>query len=313
MIQAERTRVSNILAPEQQLSSGVVVPSYDTSVGVARAFDEFTSLPTVIPEMPRLNRQWMNVQEDALGLYQYDLLSPSTQIVDELAALAHWQYVGNNNIQSLLRTGRMPLHDAYEEAVLSLMGTHQVPRSQIDAVFTRKAQEAMPLLDSVIASSRTHGGFVAYRGVDRPSLNAAFGDDFYAAVAQDPQSLIGLTWTDSAYSATSLNPVRAREFAIREAQDPMSIGLLFRVSVPNGTGAAPINGYLNPYTPNFPNEYEMLIGRNTTFRITEVVTPLDQAELLNPKWTNTVWNPQDRVWDHLRRDNIPIIHIEVVP
>jgi hypothetical protein len=313
MIQAERTRVSNILAPEQQLSSGVVVPSYDTSAGVARAFDEFTSLPTVIPEMPRLNQQWMNVNDNPLYMRQFDLLNPTSQIVDELSALAHWQYVGNNNIQALLRTGRMPVHDSYEQAVLSLMGMHQVPKSQIDAVFTRKAQEAMPLLDGVIASSRTHGGFVAYRGVDRSSLNAAFGDDFYVALAQDPQSLIGLTWTDTAYSATSLSPVRAREFAIGGSQDPGSTGLLFRVTVPNGVGAAPINGYLNPYSPYFPNEYEMLIGRGATFRITEVVTPLDQAELLNPKWTNTFWDAQDLTWAHLRRDNIPIVHIEVIP
>lgn len=313
MIAAERLRVKNVLAPEQKLSSGVLVPSYDDSLGILQAYDEFTSLPTVIPEMGRLNRQWMNVQDDALGLYQYELLNPSMQIVDELAALAHWQYVGNNNIQALLRTGRMPVHDSYEQAVLNLMGMHQVPRSQVDAVFTRKAQDSIPLLDNLIASSRTHGGFVAYRGVDRPSLNAAFGDDFYVALAENPKSLIGLTWTDEAYSATSLSPVRAREFAIREAQDPRSTGLLFRITVPNGTGAAPVNGYLNPYSPRFTNEYEMLIGRGSTFRITEVVTPLDQAELLNPKWTHTAWNPEDRVWEHLRRDNLPIIYIEVVP
>ena len=313
MIRAERSRIRNILAPEEQLSSGVVVPRYGDTAVARQAFDEFLSMQPVIPQMQRLNRQWMDVADDTLMHYQVHLLGPQAQIVDELAALAHWQYVGNNNIQALLRTGRMPVHDAYEQAVLDLMGMHQVPRSQIEAVFTTRAQEAMPLLDNLIATSSTHGGFVAYRGVDRASLNAAFGDDFYIALATDPRSLVGRTWTDSAYSATSLDPVRAREFALGERPNPETMGVLFRVSVPNGVGAAPVNGYLNPYSPRFQNEFEMLIGRDTTFRITEVVTPMDQSELINPKWFNTFWDEASGTYAHLRTDTIPVVHIEVVP
>jgi hypothetical protein len=313
LIRSERYRVRNTLAPEQPLSSGVLVPSYDNSWQVRQVLDEFTSIPSVIPAMPRLNNQWMNTQADILMQYQAELLGPTASIVDELGALAHWQYVGNNNIQALLRTGRMPVQSSYEQAVIDLMGAYKVPRADIDAVFTARAQEAIPLLDNLIAESNRHGGFVAFRGVDRQSLDAAFGDDFYVALATNPRSLVGLEWTDSAYSATSLSPVRAREFAWGETPTESTMGVLFRVTVPNGTGAAPVNGYLNPYNPRFTEEFEMLIGRGSTFRITEVVTPLDQAELLNPKWTNTVWDPDKNVWAHLRRDNIPVVHIEVVP
>jgi hypothetical protein len=312
-IQAARKPAVESLVPVQILSSGKRVPDYTYPQNTVNQLNDFQNMPMTIPEFGRLNKQWMDVQDDVLASYQGYLLGPEAQIVDELGALSHWQYVGNENIQSILRTGQMPALDSYERAVRDLSGSYSIPRDQVQAILRTRAEQAMPLLDDLIANSSSHGGFISYRGVDRASIDAAFGDDFYSTLATNPEDLIGLSWTDDAFSATSLSPRRAREFAIGERPRPDTMGVLFAIEVPNGVGAAPVNGYLNMFTPAFSNEFEMLLGRGTTFRITDVVTPADQFELINPKWNNMQWNASEGVWDQLRTDAIPIVYVEVVP
>lgn len=313
MIQTARQPSVESLVPVEILSSGKRVPRYDYTFDTVSVLDDFQNMPTTIPEFGRLNAQWMDVEEDLLVQYQSYLLGPEAQIVDELGALSHWQYVGNNNIQSILRTGEMPTLDSFEQALLDISGAYSIPRDQVEAILRTRAEQAIPLLDDLIANSSTHGGFISYRGVDRASIDAAFGDDFYATLSTNPEDLIGLSWTDEAFSATSLSPARAREFALGERPRPSTMGVLFAIEVPNGVGAAPVNGYLNMFQPRFVGEFEMLLGRGTQFRITDVATPADQFELINPRYNHMVWDPEAGIWQELRTDAIPIVYLEVVP
>lgn len=78
----------------------------------------------------------------------------------------------------------------------------------------------------------------------------------------------GQTFTDRGYPSTSVDQGVAMKFYASADNH-----VLMRVKIPTGKHAAPINGF-----SDYPTEQEVLLPRNTTFRVTNV------SKVFNPKY-----------------------------
>jgi len=193
-------------------------------------------------------------------------------------AAAHWSYVGNKNIQDTLRAGGVdPTSEEIRKAALKAGRNPQ----EFAQIMQQRADTAIVQLDHGIDTSRDHGGFVGYRGSNLKFVEDHMGPDIAArmegAGGQDPRSLIGMEYTDKAYTATSVDPDIAKGFCFQQQfedgfEDHPPI--LYEIVVPDGIGALSING-TSAGSSQFEEEAEMLLARDQKFRVVDVVSPYE--------------------------------------
>ena len=287
--------------------------------------------------------------------YQEYLVSGRVgNLSSELEALAHWNHVGNNNIQSLLRGASLEdvflrqlaidMESATQPLGLRLAVSNLIRQGYSErealAIYDRLAKDAIQIIDSMMPAHSSHAGFVGYRGLNAESLAASFGDDFFRVLNVNPESLVGRSWKDSAFSATSLSPTISRGFI----NDPLNSGAIFRIDVPSGVGAVPVNGHINRFNPMHAKEYEMLLQRNLNYEIVGVTHPDDIYRVIHQKWADEIKTEfptilsspafsskpplPSSIWDdslgvyhdqyrqglkNLHKDLVPIVHIKVTP
>ena len=208
---------------------------------------------------------------------------PTRMPQDVNEAAAHWTYVGNDNMQSILRTGDLSddmgmWADQADNANFEA-GRDVWNADSVRDVYRERAEAAIPLLDEGIAQSTEHGGFTGYRGLSSDMLREHAGDEFYQALYDgNPEALAGLTIEDPAFTAVSLDSNVAKNFAYEafDQRDVIAPPVIMEIEVENGVGALSINGTAPPGTSMFEGEQEMLLGRDSKFEITEVVSPYRQ-------------------------------------
>lgn len=215
---------------------------------------------------------------------EFSRLDDPTRVPQDVnEAAAHWTYVGNDNMQSILRTGDvstdMGLWTEMADQANFEAGPDVWSAEGVRDVYRERAEAAIPLLDEGIAGSTEHGGFTGYRGLSSDMLREHAGDDFYQALVDgDNNRLAGLTLEDPAFTAVSLDSNVGKTFAYEAFDDRGVIAppVVMEIEVENGIGALSINGTANPGTAMFEGEQEMLLGRGSKFEIVEVVSPYNE-------------------------------------
>jgi hypothetical protein len=192
--------------------------------------------------------------------------------------LAHWQYIGNKNIQSILRGTPIELPNTP-----SMQDTHFLLKrfggladdAEVLQYFTDNATESIRHLDNFIAGSSNHGGFVGFRGLNSDVAQELFELPVYESLGTNWQSLVGSQFVDDGYTAVSLSPNRASGFATTAdgGSGPRVKGVLIRVDVPPEINAGSVSGSLDSFSPAWNREHEMLLGRGTRFEVVEVTQP----------------------------------------
>ena len=193
-------------------------------------------------------------------------------------ALAHWQYIGNKNIQSILRGTpiELPYTQSMQEtqSLLKRFGG-LADDAEVLQYFTDNATESIRHLDNFIAGSSNHGGFVGFRGLNSDVAQELFELPVYESLGTNWESLVGRQFVDNGYSAVSLSPNRASGFATTAdgGSGPRVKGVLIRVDVPPEINAGSVSGSLDSFSPAWNREHEMLLGRGTRFEVVEVTQP----------------------------------------
>lgn len=131
---------------------------------------------------------------------------------------------------------------------MAALSTYVSPQFEaINAALRRGETSAVTgHLDAAISKSRLDSPSFVRRGVMR-----------------FPQVATGDTFTDAGYVSTTKSFEKAMDFASREVNQP---GCLMHIKVPAGHPALDVDG--NVIKPE--DEGEILLGRNTTFRVTHV-------------------------------------------
>ena len=191
-------------------------------------------------------------------------------------AAAHWSYVGNENIQQILRTGDI---DPTNKGIVRGAATHNITPEEMAAAMKERAESAIIKLDEGISTSDDHGGFVGYRGSNLKYIEDHMGKDIADRMkgdrGYDPRSLIGMEYTDAGYTATSVDSDVAKNFYFQQLMEPDfedTPPILYEVIVPDGVGALSVNG-TSAGSSMFEEEQEMLLGREQKFRVVDVVSP----------------------------------------
>jgi hypothetical protein len=210
---------------------------------------------------------------------QYELIGRSSnpaRVENMGDALAHWQFVGNQNIQSLLRTGDVNLpfgENLFDETVYLLttprLGGTFADETAVTQYFVDNAQESIRYLDEFIQGSTGHGGFTGFRGVTSDNAASIFGVN---DVSELSDSLVGARISDPGYSAVSVSPSRAAGFATIGPDNQRINGIVFMVDVPASLPAGSVSGSLDSFGSAWNREYEMLLPRGTEYEIIDVVT-----------------------------------------
>jgi hypothetical protein len=199
-------------------------------------------------------------------------------------ALMYWQWVGNNNIQAVLRNGRVALPEEAASDLVMLLGRNVgVDEAKATELLTRYAREqvdlALPFIDEVIANSNLHPGFYGYRGMNEyvwseilnlPLNVPADAKKIREFIWQDPKAWIGKTISDDGYWALSLKSGTAEEFSDVSQ-------MIFRVKVPENFPAASVEGNLLGLAGKNFTEAEMLLPRGSSFRI-DNISPFKSIE-----------------------------------
>lgn len=123
-----------------------------------------------------------------------------------------------------------------------------------------KAKELTPLLDAAIAKHATTAPVVAHRRIVEGAAET---------VIAEGDSLVGGELEYAGYTSTTLNENYTSSYAHNwRALDPTTDDIaILRLTVPKGTPAAYLGDGLNP---NFEDEAELILGRNTAMRVTAV-------------------------------------------
>jgi hypothetical protein len=252
-----------------------------------------------LPDMSLLQRRIARLQDD---------------VTDEITALAHWQYVGNENLQSLLRSGNVPNSDRFRESVSQISQSRNISEEQVIAKLSERARATQRILDDMMGSHRLQETIVVYRGVGRDSINSILGDDFYRRMIENPDEVIGATWSDKGYFASTINPATASVHS--QAMLP-NVGAVIRMEVPEGTSAIPVSAYIEKFQPEFFGEYEILLNRGLEFEVIGITTPnqIYQAKVgagLTGPDPMKFWSPESGGFKFLpSSDSVPIVHVRV--
>ena len=115
------------------------------------------------------------------------------------------------------------------------------------------------LIDKAIASFNLKDNIQTYRGVNLNTIIQMFPD------AGELSDLVGMTFSDKAFSSTSLIRSVAEKFASQNGQD----GVLLQLFVPSGVGRG---AYINQLSGFQNDEYEFLLKRNAKFEVLAVDT-----------------------------------------
>lgn len=198
-------------------------------------------------------------------------------------AVAHWQYVGNENIQSLLRTGGIALPNTPEmnRTLRRIENFSGLDRAGATRVFEQNAAKSVRLLDDFVSGSTGHGGFTAFRGVQGDSLPPALRPYIFGRMGSGqplpvgpltgpmrPSDMIGRQFSDRAFTAVSLDSGKAWGFARNSVG--FNKGVVLQIDVPPNVGAGSVSGSLDRFSPQFTNEFEMILGRGSVFEVTDV-------------------------------------------
>ena len=106
-------------------------------------------------------------------------------------------------------------------------------------------------LDQALAASRTDQPITVYRGLT--------DGRFVLPADWQTRDLTGLTWTDPAFTSTTVNPDGAEAYV----GDTDQRGVAIRLHLPTGTTAIGIG-----YDHGYNDEGEVLLPRGLTFRVT---------------------------------------------
>lgn len=235
-----------------------------------------------------LERFGVNVQSsNPVHQRQRSLVGASGEIgtVNNLGdAVAHWQYVGNENIQSLLRTGGVSLPNTPEmnRTLQRIENFSGLDRAGATRVFEQNAAQSVRLLDDFVSGSTSHGGFTAFRGIQGDSLPPALRPYIFGRMGSGqvppagaltgpmrPSDMVGRQFSDPAFTAVSLDSGKAWGFA-QPRTGSFDKGVVLQVDVPPNVGAGSVSGSLDRFSPQFTDEFEMLLGRGSVFEVTDV-------------------------------------------
>jgi hypothetical protein len=226
---------------------------------------------------------------DNLGLNQRKIANPVAQRQRDLVgqmgnptrvssmgdAVAHWQYIGNQNIQSFLRTGDISLPfgtPSFDFTVDALtkpnLGGTLADRAAVERYFLENAAKSIRYLDDFVAGSSKHGGFTGFRGVNTNDALKILGINDISLLSA---RWVGTAISDPGYMAVSLSPNRAARFSTSKDGNSVN-GVVFQVDVPRDLPAGSVSGSIDTFMPSFYREHEMLLPRGTRFEIVDVVT-----------------------------------------
>ncbi len=130
-----------------------------------------------------------------------------------------------------------------QKEALRIYSTNDGNRAINTALREGKTNEYVSRIDLAISSTKIDRDVMTYRGVD---------SNFFHAKIPEGEKAVGYSLTDKAFTSTSLVSNVAESF------NGSHIGVM-RIRVPKGTNAAYIG---------HRGEYELLLGRNSSFKIT---------------------------------------------
>jgi hypothetical protein len=263
---------------------------------------EFERLPGISPWADQIGDEIAQTGETLSGISR-QIVMGHRGVDNPITAMAHWQHVGNENVQSLLRTGRLDL-PLLGDNVRELI-ERGYDYEDVDDIFRTSANATIGWLDDLIDASRMHPNVSIYRGLSLESVQNAFGFDFVHNMGLVRQSIwndnpdivnlgrgfsdargqiirprfsssaesalerlnsyVGNEFVDFAYTSGSLDPGVAARFIDGGG------GYVIQIDVPKRHGLLSITGNLRKGTPAYLNEHEMILARNTKFQVVSVV------------------------------------------
>ena len=294
--------VGPITAPAQKVPDFALVFDDARGMTLDEHIREFERLPGISPWADKIGDEVAQTGETLSGISR-QIIMGHRRVDSPITAMAHWQHVGNENVQSLLRTGQLdlpPLGDNIRELI-----ERGYEWDEVDDIFITSANATIGWLDDLIDASRMHPNVSIYRGLSQKSVQNAFGFDFvhdmglihqsiwndnpdivnlgrgfsdargqiirpkFSSSAESAlerlKSYVGKEFVDYAYTSGSLDPGVAARFVDGGG------GYVIQIDVPKRHGLLSITGNLRKGTPAYLNEHEMILARNSKFQVVSVV------------------------------------------
>jgi len=149
---------------------------------------------------------------------------------EEILAMSSYRVQAYDPINDYLRKGKLDPYAIYTE---------------------EEVRELIPMIEGVLDKTQIPEEVYAYRAMRMPEF-------------KDPKEMIGETFTDFGFASTTMVPHMTHVWMEQPSETPRFVA---KIRIPQGTNAAYISHITHKDQNYYPEETEILLQRNTRFRI----------------------------------------------